>query len=76
MRSCREIIRIVDQQTELSFLQRLEVRFHLIICRRCLLFAKHLRIIKKSYRRLLNSRIVKIEQLKDLEQRIIKDLKS
>ncbi len=74
MRSCREIIRIVDSQEDLTLLQRMEVRMHLIICRRCLRFAKHLKIIKKSFRQFIDNRFSKVGDLRDLELRIIKNI--
>ncbi len=77
MRSCREIIKIVDHQEDLSFFQRLEVMLHLMMCRHCYRFAKHLKIIKRGYGAFIKKKLDNEKNnISQIEKKIISKFKN
>lgn len=55
MRSCKEIVRLVGSKTELNPLGRIEVFFHLMMCKHCSRYGKQLRIMRHNFRKLFKS---------------------
>ena len=55
MRSCKEIGELLSQgiDRELSFRERLGLKFHLLMCKTCSSYDKQLQFIARSARRLM-----------------------
>jgi len=52
MRSCKEIVRLIASGEPLSLGQRVELRIHMMMCKHCSKYRKHLRIMRDSFMQL------------------------
>lgn len=52
MRSCKEIVRLVGSDAPLSVRERVEIRFHMLMCKHCSRYRKQLRILRESFKKL------------------------
>lgn len=76
MLSCKEIVKALNSEEQLSFVKRMEVRLHLMMCDNCSAYSKHLALLKKGMRKLFSKMTqTKPEQIKNLEDNILKKLK-
>ena len=77
MLSCKETVRILSADQELSFRKKLELRVHLFMCKHCAAYSKQLKAmahqLKKTFRELTKT---SPEQLRELEDKIIENLKT
>jgi predicted anti-sigma-YlaC factor YlaD len=53
MDNCKQISRLVSEgmDRELTFTERLRVRFHLMMCAGCTNFAKQMQVLRRAARR-------------------------
>lgn len=50
MLSCKEVVRAVSSDQELSFMRRLELKLHFMMCKHCSRYLRQIKILKKSVR--------------------------
>ena len=53
MRSCQEVARLVSlsQEQELTFGQKLELKFHMMMCKPCRDFSLNIKTLRKTLKR-------------------------
>lgn len=53
MDNCKQITALVSSgmDRELTFVERVRVRFHLVMCRGCTNFAKQMQVLRRAARR-------------------------
>jgi len=75
MLCCKEVAAIVasDEMGDLSWLKRLELRMHLMMCRLCRRYETQIRAIGNIYREMWQSRREDPATLERLESRILED---
>lgn len=71
MMSCKELVKNVNSE-ELSFFKRAEFRMHLMICKHCADYVKHLELMKSEFKNLFR-RLGQVEdsKIRSLEKKII-----
>jgi len=76
MLSCKELVKIMNSKEEMSFFQRAEMRMHLMMCKHCAAYSKHLQIMRKGFK-VLFSKISKTEPetIKRIEDQTIEKIK-
>lgn len=76
MFTCREVTEISASERQLSRMERLKLKFHLLICHACSSYQGQMEMLRKSFNRRSND-IVESEQqqIHELEQRIIEQIK-
>lgn len=75
MLPCKEIVRILSSGEELPLVKRFELRLHLMMCKYCSRFARHLRIMKRNLSRLFRDETrVKDEVIKETEKKVLDSL--
>lgn len=75
MRSCKEVVRILASNEELSLMARVELFLHLKMCKHCAKFSKQLAIMKQNFSTLFKKKTeVDQETLEVLKQDILKEL--
>ena len=72
MLKCQEVTHLIasDDYQDMGFMQRLEMRMHLLMCRHCLSYMKQMRAIGKGARQLVGGREPTNEELDQLEKEI------
>ena len=79
MITCKEATHLISIQDEekLSLSSKLKLKLHLILCKTCLYFAKHVEILKSSIKNLVNDPNISFSETKkmELENKIKENLK-
>ena len=52
MLSCKEIVRILNEEEGVPFLKRAELRMHLLMCEHCSAYSKHIKFMKRAFKKL------------------------
>ena len=75
MKTCKEISKILSQNQELSFLKKVELKIHLLMCENCSIYATHLKMIKSEFQKLF-AKLTEVDKskVKELEAQIIKKI--
>lgn len=75
MKSCKEIVDLLNKDSGLPLMVKMEMRFHLFMCDKCSAYAKHLSLVKDGVKRLFNS-VVKAddEVVSRVEKSVLDDL--
>ncbi len=72
MLSCREIVRLMSSHEELSWTRRAELRMHLMMCKHCSAYAKHLKMMRDGFKKLFSKKTqVPSSEVEALERHII-----
>lgn len=73
MLTCKEVVRILGSAQKLSFVQRVNLLLHLLICRQCVSYSKHLKILKQGVKKLFREKAeVTPVMVKELEAKVLK----
>lgn len=77
MLSCKEVVKIVSSEERPNWRRKLEVRLHLMMCRHCGKYAKHLEILKSGFVKLFASkmRILNEKKVRELEDSVIEKMR-
>lgn len=76
MLSCKEIVKALNSEEQLSLTKRMEIRMHLLMCGNCSAYSKHLAFLKKGMRKLFKDMTqTEPEKVKRLEDEILKKVK-
>ncbi|RME16046.1 MAG: hypothetical protein D6797_05350 [Bdellovibrio sp.] len=73
MISCKELVKSLNDLESKSFVKRMEIRLHLLMCKHCSAYERHLEIIRKEFSKFFNKKYSEKFE-KDLEEKIIKRL--
>lgn len=79
MLNCKQIVKIVSSEDKPNWRQRLEVRFHLLMCHHCRKYVKHLEFMKTGFKKLFrdnNLQQTDPEKLRSIENKILENLKA
>lgn len=52
MKSCHEIVKIINQQENATFFERAEMKMHLLMCKHCSAYFEHLKLMKNGFKKL------------------------
>jgi len=75
MKSCKEIAALLAPGNDLSFMERAETRMHLVMCKACQIYQKHLKILSFNYKKQMFKKIEKsAEKINKLEKDIIEKI--
>lgn len=76
MLSCKDLVKRLNSKEQATFFQRAEMRVHLMMCKHCSAYAKHLTYMRTNFKKLF-SNIMKsdLEKVKGLEEKVIKNFK-
>lgn len=72
MKTCKEISHILSRDEEISFVSRMELKMHLLMCKGCSSYATHLKMMKDGFQKLF-AHLTKVDsdKIKKLEDEII-----
>ena len=78
MLKCKDVSRIVSSEQSVSWITRLEIHFHLFICKHCHKFYKHIKILKLSSKKFITTKVNQIDEVKvrQIEDKIIDQAKN
>lgn len=72
MLPCREIVRILSSKEKISFAKWIELKLHLLRCKYCSWYNKHLKILIASYNELFKEQTqVREQAIKDLGKKVL-----
>lgn len=70
MTSCKKIITVFSKSEDLSFLIRIQMQIHFLMCKNCMRYKQHLKILNNCIRKLIQNRmIVTPEEIKEIEEK-------
>lgn len=77
MLSCKETVKILSSDAQLTLMKKLEIKMHLLFCRHCWKYAQHLQILKINLKKFYSTQFLKAEKEKitELENKILKNNK-
>jgi hypothetical protein len=79
MITCKEATHLISIQDEekLSLSTKLKLKLHLMLCKTCLYFAKHIEVLKSSIKNMVNDPNISFSENKkiELEKKIKENLK-
>ncbi len=73
MLSCKQLVNEINDIDNLSFFKRAELRAHLLMCKHCSAYVKHLQYMRDGFKQLFSS-ITQTdpEQIKKIEEQVLK----
>lgn len=75
MLTCKQVVRILGSDEPLTLRQRMGLRFHLMMCRHCSRFSKHLKMVVEGASVLLKKKAeVDKSVVREVEDATIKEL--
>ena len=75
MISCKDLVKKLSSDESLPIVKRLEIHLHLILCKHCRVYVKHLEVLKVSFRRVIGKLEKNIESTsKKIEDEAIEKL--
>ncbi len=75
MQNCKKTIEILTSGEKLSMPQKLMLQMHLLLCKNCKYFSKHMKVMKECYSKLFQSKTeLSKEQLAEAESTILEKL--
>ena len=75
MLSCKDVAMMMSSGDSASFMKRLELRLHLMMCTHCSWYAMHLKMLNQGFRRLFEEKTkVDPAEVSKLENEIIKNI--
>jgi hypothetical protein len=77
MLACKEIVEIVASNQKLSLVRKLELRFHLLMCKHCYAYVEQLKIMNSQYKKVFK-KITETDQdhVHQLEDQVIEHIKN
>ena len=76
MLSCKEIVKLLNSEDKVSFTKRAELRMHLMMCKHCSAYSKHLESMKNGFRDLFKKLTdTDPDHVQELEKKIIEKAK-
>lgn len=77
MMNCKEVVRVISSEDRVNWRTRLEIRFHLFICRHCRKYAKQLDYLRSSLKKAFKTDQSgkKSAEVANLEDKILNSIK-
>lgn len=76
MLSCKQLVKEINDNENLSFFKRAEIRTHLLMCKHCSAYAKHLKYMREGFKQLFSSvSQTNPEQIKKIEDQVLKKIR-
>ncbi len=76
MLSCKEIVKILNAEDKASLFQRAELRMHLLMCKHCAAYSKHIKLMKAGFKKLFAKLTeAEPEAIERIEQRAVENFK-
>jgi anti-sigma factor ChrR (cupin superfamily) len=77
MLNCKEAVKIISTEDRAHWRRKIRVRLHLLICHHCSKYAKQIEALRSGVRAIFESKKKQAtdQKIKDLEQKIISNLK-
>ena len=60
MLKCKDVSQILSRDVDVTFIRRLEIHFHLLICKHCRKFSKQIQILKISAKKFMSTKSIEI----------------
>lgn len=76
MLNCKQVTKIISSEDSQSWRRKLEVRFHLLMCKHCRKYAKHIDIIKTSFKNIFQLSDADKEKINEIEQTVLEKIKN
>ena len=54
MLSCKEIVKILNSEEKVPLFQRAELKMHLMMCKHCSAYSKHLQSLRSGFKKLFS----------------------
>ena len=76
MLSCKEVVKIISSDDKQSWKHKLSIRLHLLFCRHCRKYVKHLDLLSKGIKKLIQQKAESIddEKIKKIEEQLLTKL--
>lgn len=75
MLSCKEIVKLLSSEVDVPLLKKAELRMHLMMCKHCSRYSKHLRMLSDGFKNLLNKKAqVDAAEVSKLEREVLEKL--
>ncbi len=76
MMNCKDMMTKLSTDENLSFIQRVDLKFHLLMCRGCTRLKQQLSLIKEGVDNLIASDLhLQESRIKDIERKVLTKLK-
>ena len=76
MLSCKEIVRLLSSDQAVPLMKRAELKMHLMMCKHCSRYSKHLQILTDGFKKLFRAKTtVDPSQVERLEKQVIDEIK-
>lgn len=77
MMNCKDVMTKLSSDEKLSFMKKMDLKFHLLMCRGCSRFKEQLALIKDNVENLVTQDLQLQEiRIKDIEKRVLSKLKN
>ncbi|MDD4975900.1 MAG: hypothetical protein PHY93_16200 [Bacteriovorax sp.] len=77
MLKCNEIVEIIAKNKDLSLLGKMELRFHLFMCKHCNSYSKQISIINSQFKKVIEEKSeIEMNHVHELEDQVIKVIKA
>ncbi|MGE4131462.1 MAG: hypothetical protein AB7F86_07470 [Bdellovibrionales bacterium] len=76
MLKCKEIVKLLNSDEKISLFRRGEIRMHLMLCKHCEAYSRHLGQLKRGFKKLF-AKLTSVDKAKvtRLENNVIENLK-
>jgi len=77
MLACKEIVEIVASNQELTFVKKVELKFHLLMCKHCNAYVEQLKTMNSQYKKVFK-KITETDEdhVHQLEDQVIEHIKN
>lgn len=77
MLACKEIVEIVASNQELTFVKKVELKFHLLMCKHCNAYVEQLKTMNSQYKKVFK-KITETDEdhVHQLENQVIEHIKN
>lgn len=76
MMNCKDVMTKLSTDENLSFMQKMDLKFHLLMCRGCTRFMKQLSLMKDSVENIITSDMkLQESRVKEIERKVVESLK-
>jgi len=75
MLNCKEVVRLISSEDKLSFIQKTELKMHLLICKHCSNYNRQMDSLSKGLKKIFSIKSEENrEKIQELEKVIIDNL--
>lgn len=77
MLKCNEIVEIIAKSKNLSLIGKMELKFHLLMCKHCNSYSKQISIINSQFKKVIEKKSeLDDRHVHDLENQIVREIKT